>query len=51
MARARQLLDGSLATVASIASELGYADPLYFSRQFSRFHGMSPTQFRRRDAH
>jgi AraC-like DNA-binding protein/quercetin dioxygenase-like cupin family protein len=51
MARARQLLDGSAATVASIADELGYTDPLYFSRQFSRFHGMSPTDFRRRDTH
>jgi AraC family transcriptional regulator of arabinose operon len=50
MARARQLLDGSVATVASVADELGYADPLYFSRQFSRFHGMSPTQFRKRDS-
>ncbi|GAA0623608.1 AraC family transcriptional regulator [Kribbella sandramycini] len=50
MARARTLLDSSPATVAKIADELGYADPLYFSRQFSRFHGMSPTQFRRRDA-
>lgn len=50
MARARQLLDGSTAPVGSIAYELGYDDPFYFSRQFRRFHGMSPTDFRQRDA-
>ena len=50
MAKARQLLDGSSAAVASIAEELGYEDPFYFSRQFRRFHGMSPTDFRQRDA-
>lgn len=50
MAKARQLLDGSSAAVASIADEVGYDDPLYFSRQFRRFHGMSPTEFRHRDA-
>lgn len=50
MARARQLLDGSTAPIAHIADELGYDDPFYFSRQFRRFHGMSPTEFRQRDA-
>jgi len=50
MARARQLLDSTTAAVASIADELGYDDPFYFSRQFRRAHGMSPTEFRRRDA-
>jgi len=49
MARARQLLDGTLATISDIADEVGYDDPLYFSRQFRRFHGVSPTQFRQRD--
>jgi AraC family transcriptional regulator of arabinose operon len=49
MARARQLLDGTTASIASIASELGYTDPLYFSRQFRSFHGSSPTEFRHRD--
>lgn len=29
-----------------IARRVGYADPLYFSRAFRRFHGLSPTQAR-----
>ena len=49
MARARQLLDGTTQNIASIAEDLGYDDPFYFSRQFRRSHGMSPTQFRQRD--
>ncbi len=50
MARARQLLDGSDATVAEIAAEVGYDDPFYFSRHFRRHHGMSPSDYRSRDA-
>lgn len=50
MAEARQLLDGTTAGIAEIARELGFDDPLYFSRQFRRFHGVSPTDFRNRDA-
>jgi AraC family transcriptional regulator, arabinose operon regulatory protein len=49
MARARQLLDGTEASITEIADEIGFGDPLYFSRQFRRFHGVSPTQFRHRD--
>ena len=49
MARARQLLDTTTAPIATIANELGYDDPLYFSRQFRRVHGSSPTEFRHRD--
>jgi AraC family transcriptional regulator of arabinose operon len=49
MARARQLLDGTDASIAEVAREVGYSDPFYFSRRFSRMHGMSPTAFRRRD--
>jgi AraC family transcriptional regulator of arabinose operon len=48
MARARVLLDSTTQPVASIADELGFSDPFYFSRQFRRSHGMSPTQFRQR---
>jgi AraC-like DNA-binding protein len=34
-------------TVAEIANELGYPDAFSFSKQFKRYTGMSPTQFRR----
>jgi AraC family transcriptional regulator of arabinose operon len=51
MARARLLLDGSDLPVARIGEDLGYDDPFYFSRQFRRFHGVSPTDYRRRDIH
>ncbi|WP_430645256.1 AraC family ligand binding domain-containing protein [Agromyces sp. GXS1127] len=46
MARARLLLDTTDLHVAEVGREIGYADPFYFSRQFSRMHGMSPTAYR-----
>jgi AraC-like DNA-binding protein len=50
MARARQLLDTTPATVADISTEVGYDDPFYFSRQFRKHHGVSPSDYRTRDA-
>ncbi|MEU2199307.1 AraC family transcriptional regulator [Isoptericola sp. NPDC019482] len=46
MARARTLLDTTTLPVADVAGEVGYADPLYFSRHFRRHHGVSPTAYR-----
>jgi AraC family transcriptional regulator, arabinose operon regulatory protein len=46
MARARNLLDTTALHVAEIGREVGYGDPFYFSRQFSRVHGMSPSDYR-----
>ncbi|MFC8680119.1 helix-turn-helix domain-containing protein [Microbacterium ureisolvens] len=46
MARARKLLDTTTASVAEVATAVGYADPLYFSRHFRRVHGVNPTQYR-----
>ncbi|WP_404434684.1 AraC family transcriptional regulator [Microbacterium lacus] len=46
MARARHLLDTTDLTVAEIARLVGMDDPFYFSRQFRKVHGMSPTQYR-----
>jgi AraC-like DNA-binding protein len=48
MARARELLDGTALPVAAVAREVGYGDPMYFSRQFARQHGLTPTAFRAR---
>ncbi|MCS5720349.1 helix-turn-helix domain-containing protein [Herbiconiux sp. CPCC 205763] len=50
MARARQLLDTTDATIADVASEVGYDDAFYFSRAFRRHHRMSPSGFRSRDS-
>jgi AraC family transcriptional activator of pobA len=36
--------------VQGIAAELGFKDPAYFSRFFRRHCGMSPAEFRRRQA-
>jgi len=46
MQRAAYLLDTGVMPVKSIAAELGYPDPLYFSRQFHRVYDVSPTQYR-----
>jgi AraC-like DNA-binding protein/uncharacterized RmlC-like cupin family protein len=47
MRRARELLDLTSTPVAKIAQLLGYDDSFYFSRQFSKEHGMSPREYRR----
>lgn len=46
MAAARELLDTTDRTVGSIGQQVGYPDPLYFSRQFRRIHSMSPSEYR-----
>lgn len=49
MNRARVLLDTTDAPIQAIALEVGYPDPLYFSRHFRKHHGLSPTVYRSRD--
>jgi AraC family transcriptional regulator, arabinose operon regulatory protein len=49
MALARELLDTTERTITSIARQVGYDDPLYFSRQFRRIHGASPSEYRLHD--
>jgi len=46
MQRAAYLLDMGVMPVKTIAAELGFHDPLYFSRQFHRVYDVSPTQYR-----
>lgn len=46
MARARRLLDTTDLTVAEVARQVGMDDPFYFSRQFRKIHGTSPTAYR-----
>ena len=46
MSRARRLLDTTSMSIAEIGREIGMADQFYFSRQFRRTHGVSPTTYR-----
>ena len=39
---------GSPLTIDQVASSVGYNDALYFSRQFRKYSGMSPSEFRSR---
>jgi len=45
MERAKLLLRESL-TVEQVAASVGFADPLYFSKQFRKWFGRSPTEYR-----
>jgi AraC-like DNA-binding protein len=44
--RACELLDTTNEPIKRIASEIGFSDPLYFSRVFTKVHGMSPSAYR-----
>lgn len=46
MALARRLLDTTDLTVAEVGRRAGMDDPFYFSRQFRRTHGVSPSGYR-----
>lgn len=45
-AKARELLVTTDHSIAHIGRLVGYADPLYFTRQFTSVNGMSPRKFR-----
>ncbi|MBQ7820726.1 MAG: helix-turn-helix transcriptional regulator [Clostridia bacterium] len=44
--RAKLMLDTGM-KINEIAGELGFADPLYFSRVFRKYTGMSPSEYRK----
>jgi AraC family transcriptional regulator, arabinose operon regulatory protein len=46
MHRACQLLDTNDLSIKSVAAELGYDDPLYFTRLFRLMIEMTPTEYR-----
>ncbi len=48
MGVAREILDTTEASVEQAARQVGYTDPLYFSRQFRLIHGVSPRDYRTR---
>ena len=46
MQRAGYLLDSTTLSIKVIAAELGFEDPLYFSRRFRLVHNCSPSDYR-----
>jgi AraC family transcriptional regulator, arabinose operon regulatory protein len=46
MLRARLLLEQTFLSVKQVMVEVGCSDPSHFARDFQRFHGLSPTQWR-----
>ena len=49
MERACDLLDTSQLSIKEVSARLGYEDPLYFSRQFRKTMGVSPTAYRKQN--
>jgi AraC-like DNA-binding protein len=46
MQKASQQLDFTDKSVKDVAMSLGFDDPYYFSRRFSKIIGLSPTKYR-----
>ena len=46
MSRARELLDTTTRTIATVSAEVGYSDSFYFARQFKRIHNVTPREYR-----
>lgn len=44
-----QLLDQTVLRIKEIAAKVGYDDPYYFSRLFSRIMGVSPNKYRQKE--
>ncbi|MFE1799414.1 MULTISPECIES: helix-turn-helix domain-containing protein [unclassified Streptomyces] len=51
LGRAKELLAATELPVAAVARRVGYDDPAYFSRLFTRRVGMAPVRFREQQAH
>ena len=51
MVEAARLLRFTDLTVGQIAAQVGFTDPLYFSRAFKRQRGESPQAFREKSMH
>ncbi|HEY5960170.1 MAG TPA: AraC family transcriptional regulator [Polyangiaceae bacterium] len=48
MQSAAELLEETTLSIKEIARQLGYRDPLYFSRVFAGVHGIAPSEYRLR---
>ncbi len=51
MSQARRLLVETDASIATISWQVGYEDPLHFSRDFHKIVGVSPARFRKNEIH
>jgi AraC-like DNA-binding protein len=49
ISRAKSLLAEGEQPIGEVAAQVGYDDPLYFSRDFSRAVGCPPRTYRRRE--
>ena len=49
IATAKGYLENSTKNIAEISYEIGYENPLYFSRLFRKSTGMTPTEYRKRN--
>ena len=49
MQRACELLQDDSLTMSRIGAELGYSERTHFSRAFSRYYGIPPSQYRRKN--
>ncbi|MCV3739377.1 helix-turn-helix transcriptional regulator [Rhizobium sp. TRM96647] len=45
--RARELLEGTRASITEISAALGYSAPAHFARTFRKATGVAPQEFRR----
>lgn len=50
LSQSRRMLVDSENSISEIAFEIGYKDPLHFSRDFKKSVGVSPSQFRRNES-
>ena len=48
MRKAGKLIAETNMDITEISSSLGFSDPCYFSRKFRKFHGLTPSEFRKR---
>ena len=46
MIQARRLLEQTFMSVKEVMVQVGCSDPSHFARDFQRFHGLPPTQWR-----
>ena len=45
MRKASEAVSNGEKNITAIASMVGFEDPLFFSRQFKKYFGVSPTEF------